>query len=63
MPDMPFGPYVSFISFYFMLFILTIVLRVYYATEKVATMRTGPNNARHIIWVIGEFFSLLFCVF
>lgn len=33
-----------------------------YATERVAT-RTGPNNARSIVWAICDFFSLLFFVY
>ena len=30
-----------------------------YVMWSVVTMRTGPNNARHVVWAIGEFFYFI----
>jgi hypothetical protein len=30
---------------------------------QAATMRTGPNDAKHVVWAIGEFFFFLFGFF
>ena len=54
----------EFFSIYFVFLILTIVLIVYYATERAAKTRTGPNDTKHVVWVIGEFISsFIFLVF
>ena len=34
-----------------------------YNTGRAATMKTGPNDARRVIWAVGECFILSLCVF
>jgi len=34
-----------------------------YAMWSVVTMRTGPNDARRVVWAIGEFIYLFLRIF
>ena len=34
-----------------------------YTTGRLATTRTGPNDARRVVWAIGQFFFFFFLCF
>ena len=38
-------------------------LVVYYVTERAVVMRTGPDDARHVVLAIGKSFSFSFVFF
>ena len=70
-PDALFGPLgqCSFFCFMFFFFKLKfhytyrLLLCTKYMIERAVIMIMGPNNARHIVWAIGECFFFFYFLF
>ena len=59
MPDASFGPFVSFFLSISCFIITNKCIQVLFIYGKAATMETGPNDAKRIVWAIREVFIYL----
>ena len=54
-------------TFFFSFFLFTILISIYVSTYdyimKATTTITGPNDARRVVWALGEFFYFYIRVF